>query len=69
MSNSLDPGQARHKYVGPDLDPNCLQRLSTDYVHCQVGVKADRRVSHVTSSALLDGDTNAVVAVIWFYIW
>ena len=29
MSNSLDPDQARH-YVGPDLDPNCLQRLSAD---------------------------------------
>ena len=29
VSNSLDPDQARH-YVGPDLDPNCLQRLSAD---------------------------------------
>ena len=28
-SNSLDPDQARH-YVGPDLGPNCLQRLSAD---------------------------------------
>ena len=28
MSNSLDPDQARH--VGPDLDPNCLQRLTAD---------------------------------------
>ena len=27
MSNSLDPDQARH-FVGPDLGPNCLQRLS-----------------------------------------
>ena len=27
MSNSLHPDQARH-YVGPDLCPNCLQRLS-----------------------------------------
>ena len=27
MSNSLDPDQAQH-CVGPDLDPNCLQRLS-----------------------------------------
>ena len=25
MSSSLDPDQARH-FVGPDLDPNCLQR-------------------------------------------
>ena len=29
MSNSLDPDQARLS-VGPDLDPNCLQRLSAD---------------------------------------
>ena len=29
MSNSLDPDQARQD-VRPDLDPNSLQRLSTD---------------------------------------
>ena len=29
MSNSLDPDQDRHS-VGPDLGPNCLQRLSPD---------------------------------------
>ena len=29
MSNSLDPDQARH-YVGPDLGPNCLHRLSAE---------------------------------------
>ena len=28
-SNSLDPDQARH-FVGPDLGPNCLQRLSAE---------------------------------------
>ena len=28
MSNSLDPDQARH-FVGPDMGPNYLQRLST----------------------------------------
>ena len=27
VSNSLDPDQARH-FVVPDLDPNCLQRVS-----------------------------------------
>ena len=27
MSNDLNPDQARH-FVGPDLGPNCLQRLS-----------------------------------------
>ena len=29
LSNSLDSDQARH-YVGPDLGPNCLQKLSAD---------------------------------------
>ena len=29
VSNNLDPDQARRS-VGPDLDPNCLQRLSAD---------------------------------------
>ena len=30
MSNSLDPDQGR-RFVGPDLGPNCLQRLLVDY--------------------------------------
>ena len=29
MSNSLDLDQARH-FVGPELGPNCLQRLTAD---------------------------------------
>ena len=29
MSNSLDTDQARH-YVGPNLGPNCLQKLSAN---------------------------------------
>ena len=29
VSNNSDPDQARH-FVGPDLDPNCLQSLSQD---------------------------------------
>ena len=29
VSNSLDPDQAR-RFVGPDLGPNCLQRLSAE---------------------------------------
>ena len=29
MSNSLNPDQDRHS-VGPDLSPNCLQRLSAE---------------------------------------
>ena len=29
VSNSLDQDQARH-FVGPDLGPNCLQKLSAE---------------------------------------
>ena len=29
VSNSLNPDQARH-FVGTDLGPNCLQKLSAD---------------------------------------
>ena len=29
MANRLDPDQAR-RFVGPDPDPTCLQRLSAD---------------------------------------
>ena len=29
MSNGLDPDQVRC-FVGPDLGPNCLQKLSAD---------------------------------------
>ena len=29
MSNSLDPDQAR-RFVGPDIGPHCLPRLSAD---------------------------------------
>ena len=38
MSNSLDPDQARH-FVGPDLGPNCLQRLSADIAGKQLNTK------------------------------
>ena len=30
VANSLDPNHARH-FVGNDLGPNCLQRLSVRY--------------------------------------
>ena len=31
VSNGMDPDQDRH-FVGPDLGPNCLQRLSTNHM-------------------------------------
>ena len=33
VSNSLDPDQAQQK-VGPDLDPDCLQRLLAGHKSC-----------------------------------
>ena len=38
VSNSLDPDQARH-FVGPDLGPNCLQRLSADIAGTEINTK------------------------------
>ena len=40
VSNSLDPDQVRQN-VGPDLDPNCLQRLSAE----DTGRQRDKRES------------------------
>ena len=44
-SNSLDPDQARG-FVGPDLDPNCLLRLSADDT-------SRRRVNHIFKQHIL----------------
>ena len=33
VSNGLDPDQDQHS-VGPDLGPNCLQKLSADNQNC-----------------------------------
>ena len=35
VSNSLDLDQDRH-FVGPDLGPNCLQKLSADDKSCHL---------------------------------
>ena len=40
VSKSLDPDQAQH-FVGPDLGPNCLQRLSADNKSSLVGKELD----------------------------
>ena len=34
VSNGLDTDKDQH-YVGPDLGPNCLERLSADNKNCQ----------------------------------
>ena len=38
MSNSLDPDQAR-QFFGPDLGPNCLQRLSANIAGKELNTK------------------------------
>ena len=38
VSNSLNPDQARH-FVGSDLGPNCLQRLSADIASKELNTK------------------------------
>ena len=50
MSNSLDPDQARH-FVGPDLGPNCLQRLSADDISKQRANTMSPRQSQLVMSS------------------
>ena len=45
VSNILDPDQARHT-VGPDLEPNCLQRLSTGHKSHLVLSISQQKVKH-----------------------
>ena len=49
MANSWDPDQAR-RFVGPDLGPNCLSRLSADDTGRQ-RVKEDYLPSLLASKA------------------
>ena len=44
MSNSLEPDQDRH-FVGPDLGPSCLQKLSTDDKKWRLARKEFTRVN------------------------
>ena len=39
VSNGLDPDKDR-RAVGPDLGPNCLQRLSADDKNCRLQRKS-----------------------------
>ena len=55
MLNNFDPGQARH-FVGPDLGPDCLQRItSKQRVKCINHVKMYRtymlsaQIAHLNS--------------------
>ena len=52
VSNSLDPDQARH-FVGPDLGPNCLQKLSADdtsrHTHYHVGKRNTNGYTRIVS--------------------
>ena len=57
MSNSLVPDQARH-FVGPDLDPNCLQRLSAD----DTGSLKTR-----VKVRIFDGDFRDSESSVWIY--
>ena len=45
MSSSWDPVQAQH-IVGPELDPNCLQKLSTDNT-CRLSVKPNIKLTPI----------------------
>ena len=46
MSNSLNLDQARH-FVGPDLGPNCLQKLSADDIRRQSILHSHSCIQHM----------------------
>ena len=46
VSNSLDPDEARHLF-GPDLIPNCLQRLSADFIRRQIVLHSYTCMQHM----------------------
>ena len=51
VTNSLDPDQAR-RFVGPDLDLNCLQRLSADDTSKQRVLTGSGVIYHVALHAV-----------------
>ena len=63
MSNSLDPDQDRQN-VGPDLGPNCLQRLSADDKSCE---EREDKFSIINSNRTLWGYINSL-QTIFFYV-
>ena len=66
VSNGLDPDQARH-FVGPGLDPNCLQRLSAYDISRQ---KANELFSLYELQSIINMDTSCehetmLIPIIW----
>ena len=72
MLNSLDPDQARH-YVGPDLGPNCLQRLSADkmsgWIWVQIVCKGYQQATKVTASGQRVKYKKLVDTPFWLKPW
>ena len=71
VSNSLDPDQARH-LVGPDLGPNCLQRLSADNKSSLVGKELDTEQLVILLFSLTRGYSQFHLAptfTIWLKCW
>ena len=66
VSNSLDPDQARH-FVGPDLGPICLQRLSADNKVTLVGKELNTK--QLTCRYYFLAKTLAKVNFIWLQLF
>ena len=62
VSNILDPDQARH-FVGPELGPNCLQRLSTGHLsHRVLPLLAAKSYAPKFPSFYMDHQTRSTLA-------
>ena len=66
VSNTLNPDQARH-FVGPDLGPNCLQRLSADNKVALSGKELNTK--QLTCRYYFLAKTLAKVKLIWLQLF
>ena len=62
MSNSLDPDQDRRS-VGPDLGPNCLQRLSAQMANVAANKERCYLASLMTYSVIGDTFSGAIISI------
>ena len=63
MSKSLDPDQAQH-FIGPELGPNCLQKLTADDIFYSSGDSPLHRHSRSFESRRKQATAIVMLAVI-----
>ena len=69
MPNSLYPDQGRH-YVGPDLAPNCLQKLTADDKsrRCKDRVNTNKTSSKNMISSFTEAEKLSKCSNLWHFL-